>query len=186
MSETMSAAPQTPAHATADAAAAPADASASVSPAAKAKAKAAAKPKAKADRKTRADAKSGSGKPAVAPAAAPAKKKATAAVVPAERDAKARKPKLVRDSFTMPKDEYAAIESLKQRLALQGTPAKKSELLRAGLVLLNGLQDAALAKAMQAIPLLKTGRPRAEPAKTAPAAPAKTAKTAKPRADKKN
>ncbi|MDT0137037.1 hypothetical protein [Acidovorax sp. PRC11] len=185
MSDSTSAAPQS-AHATADAAAAPASASASSAPAARAKAKAGAKPKAKADRKTRADAKSGSGKPAAAPAATPAKKKAAAAALPAERDAKARKPKLVRDSFTMPKDEYAAIENLKQRLALQGTPAKKSELLRAGLVLLNGLQDAALAKAMQAIPSLKTGRPRAEPAKTEPVAPAKAAKTAKPRADKKN
>lgn len=181
MSDSTSAAPSS-APATADAAAAPA--SASAAPAAKAKPKASAKPKAKADRKTRADAKNGGGKPAPAPAAIPAKKKPAASAVPAERDAKARKPKLVRDSFTMPKDEYAAIESLKQRLSLQGTPAKKSELLRAGLVLLNGLQDAALAKAMQAVPSLKTGRPRAERADAEPKQPT-PAKTAKPRAGKK-
>ena len=182
MSDSTSAAPSS-APATADAAAAPA--SAPAAPSAKAKPKASAKPKAKADRKARADAKNGSGKPAPAPAATPAKKKpAATTATPAERDAKARKPKLVRDSFTMPKDEYAAIESLKQRLSLQGTPAKKSELLRAGLVLLNGLQDAALAKAMQAIPSLKTGRPRAERADAEPKQPT-PAKTAKPRAGKK-
>ncbi len=182
MSDSTSAAPSS-APATADAAAAPA--STSAAPAAKAQPKASAKPKAKADRKTRADAKNGGSKPAPARAATAAKKKAAATpAAPAERDAKARKPKLVRDSFTMPKDEYAAIESLKQRLALQGTPAKKSELLRAGLVLLSGLQDAALAKAMQAVPSLKTGRPRAEPADSAQKQPT-AAKTTKPRAGKK-
>lgn len=183
MSDSTSAAPSS-APATADAAAA-APASASAAPAAKAQPKASAKPKAKAERKTRADAKNGGSKPTPAPATTAAKKKTAATPAsPAERDAKARKPKLVRDSFTMPKDEYAAIESLKQRLSLQGTPAKKSELLRAGLVLLSGLQDAALAKAMQAVPSLKTGRPRAEPADSAQKQPT-AAKTAKPRAGKK-
>lgn len=180
MSDSTSAAPQS-APATADSTAI--SAGASTASAAKAKATASAKPKAKADRSSRPEDKKGGSKPAAAPAAPSAKKKAAGPAVSAERDAKARKPKLVRDSFTMPKDEYAVIERLKQRLAIQGTPAKKSELLRAGLVLLNGLQDAALAKAMQAIPSLKTGRPRAEPAKTEPAAPAKAAK---PRAGKKD
>ncbi|WCM91360.1 hypothetical protein M5C99_13150 [Acidovorax sp. NCPPB 2350] len=78
-------------------------------------------------------------------------------------DSKPRKPKLVRDSFTIPKDEYAAIDELKQRLAERGTPAKKSELLRAGLKLLSSLTDAALEKAMQAVPSIKTGRPKATP-----------------------
>ena len=60
----------------------------------------------------------------------------------------------------MPKDEYAAIDALKQRAAALARPAKKSELLRAGLKLLAGLDDAALQAALQAVPAIKTGRPK--------------------------
>ncbi|GAD24843.1 hypothetical protein [Acidovorax sp. MR-S7] len=103
-------------------------------------------------------------KPKAAPRAA-AKKAAppapAPAPAPADKDAKPRKPKLVRDSFTIPKDEYAAIDTLKQRATAQAHPAKKSELLRAGLKLLSGLDDAALLAALQAVPAIKTGRPKA-------------------------
>jgi hypothetical protein len=70
-----------------------------------------------------------------------------------------KKPKLVRDSFTMPKQEYAAIESLKARSLAAGIAVKKSELLRAGLMALTALNDAALKQALAAVPTLKTGRP---------------------------
>jgi len=75
---------------------------------------------------------------------------------------KARKPKLVRDSFTIPKSEYAAIEALKTRAIAQGTSVKKSELLRAGLMLLVKADEAAFKAAIAAVPSLKTGRPVAE------------------------
>ena len=65
----------------------------------------------------------------------------------------------MRDSFTIPKDEYAAIETLNQRCATLAHPVKKSELLRAGLKVLAGMPDAALRKAIQAVPSIKTGRP---------------------------
>lgn len=90
--------------------------------------------------------------PAPTPAPVPA---------PADKEAKTRKPKLVRDGFTMPKDEYAAIDALKQRAATLGRPVKKSELLRAGLKLLLGLNDDALITALQALTTIKTGRPKA-------------------------
>jgi hypothetical protein len=93
------------------------------------------------------------------------------------KEGKAKKPKLVRDSFTIPKDEYAAIETLKQRCAALAQPVKKSELLRAGLKVLTGMSDAALRKAVQAVPSIKTGRPKAEQAQAAPA-PAPTPKKA--------
>ncbi|HEX2010600.1 MAG TPA: hypothetical protein VJN44_06645, partial [Roseateles sp.] len=54
---------------------------------------------------------------------------------------KPAKIKLVRDSFTMPADEYAALGALKQRALASAHPAKKSELLRAGVKLLAGLSD---------------------------------------------
>ncbi len=72
---------------------------------------------------------------------------------------KDKKPKLVRDSFTIPKEEYAAIESLKIRAMTMGLAIKKSELLRAGLMALTGLSDAKLKAALVAVPTLKTGRP---------------------------
>jgi len=75
------------------------------------------------------------------------------------KEPKERKPKLVRDSFTIPKTEYAVLEALKQRAAQAGAPAKKSEVLRAGIKALAGLTDAAFADAMKAVPSLKTGRP---------------------------
>jgi hypothetical protein len=73
-----------------------------------------------------------------------------------------KKPKLVRDSFTIPKSEYAAVDALKSRAVALGTAVKKSELLRAGLKLLTGLSDGAYLDALSAIPTLKTGRPRSE------------------------
>ena len=75
---------------------------------------------------------------------------------------KAAKIKLMRDSFTMPSDEYAAFGTLKQRALLAAHPVKKSELLRAGIKLLVGLSDAALLRALKSVPAIKTGRPKAK------------------------
>lgn len=87
--------------------------------------------------------------------------KVAAAPVP-EKEAKLRKPKLVRDSFTFPKDEYVGIEALKLRAAQLSHPAKKSEILRAGLKALANMSDTALRTALQAVPAIKTGRPKSE------------------------
>ncbi len=73
---------------------------------------------------------------------------------------KPRKPKLVRDSFTIPKDEYAALAELKQRCAKLAQPSKKSELLRAGIKALAAMSDKSLLAALKAIPAIKTGRPK--------------------------
>ena len=94
--------------------------------------------------------------------AAPAKAKAakTVKATPAPTVEKTKKPKLVRDSFTIPKLEYAVLDDLKQRAAQLGTPAKKSEVLRAGIKALATLSDAAFKAAMAAVPAIKTGRPK--------------------------
>ena len=81
-----------------------------------------------------------------APAAAAGKAKAVQATTKAGKAAaspKAKKPKLVRDSFTIPKTEYAVLEELKARAARLGRPAKKSEVLRAGVQALAAMADAA-------------------------------------------
>lgn len=76
-----------------------------------------------------------------------------------ESKVKTRKAKMERDSFTMPKDEYAQITILKARLLALGQPAKKSELLRAGIKLLAAMTDNTLKTTLAAIPVIKTGRP---------------------------
>lgn len=73
---------------------------------------------------------------------------------------KIKKPKLVRDSFTIPKDEYGVLAELKQRCIKLEHPAKKSELLRAGIKALAGLSDKSLLAALKAVPSIKTGRPK--------------------------
>jgi hypothetical protein len=108
-------------------------------------------------------------KPASRPAnksAASPTKKATAKptvkaapVAQAAAETKLKKPKLVRDSFTFPKDEYQAIAGLKQKALGLKHNAKKSEILRAGLKLLSSLNDKAFLAALNNVPALKTGRP---------------------------
>jgi hypothetical protein len=68
--------------------------------------------------------------------------------------------KLVRDSFTMPADDFALVGVLKSRALQVQRPAKKSELLRAGLKALSALSPQALAKALDALAPVKAGRPK--------------------------
>jgi hypothetical protein len=93
------------------------------------------------------------------PAAKPAAVAAPPEAAKAPKVEKPKKPKLVRDSFTIPKAEYAVLEQLKARAAKSGNPAKKSEVLRAGIKVLEALGDVAFAAALAAVPALKTGRP---------------------------
>ena len=72
---------------------------------------------------------------------------------------KPKKPKLVRDSFTIPKVEYVVLEALKLRAAKLTRAVKKSELLRAGIKALAALSDAAFLSALEKVPAIKTGRP---------------------------
>lgn len=95
-------------------------------------------------------------------AAAPAPAAKAAPVPKPPKADKPRKPKLVRDSFTIPKAEYAVLEELKKRAASLAHPSKKSEVLRAGIKALSALPDSALLEALKAVPAIKTGRPKSE------------------------
>jgi hypothetical protein len=106
-------------------------------------------------------------KPATKPAAKPAIKPATkAAAKPAGKQAAKAAPQarpvLVRDSFTMPEQEYAVLGAVKQACLKAGFEVKKSELLRAGVALLGQLDVASLRAVLGALPQLKTGRPPAK------------------------
>lgn len=72
---------------------------------------------------------------------------------------KAKKVKLVRDSFAMPKLEYLVLEELKLRSGKLGNSIKKSELIRAGIKALASLPDSRFLAALKAVPTIKTGRP---------------------------
>lgn len=78
---------------------------------------------------------------------------------PAAKTAKAKKAKLVRDSFTMPAVEHALIDAIKKRCLAQGLAARKSEVLRAALASLAGLEDESVASAIRSLEPVKTGRP---------------------------
>jgi hypothetical protein len=59
-------------------------------------------------------------------------------------DKKLAKTKLVRDRFTIPETEYEQLVELKKRLSALGFSIKKSELVRAGLLLLGAMDDTKL------------------------------------------
>ena len=125
---------------------------------AKAPAKVATKPTAVATKPAVKAAPKAAAKVATKPAAKPAVK-AAAPKAAAPKVEKAKKPKMVRDSFTIPKNEYDVLDSLKQRAVKLGSPAKKTELIRAGMKAIAALSDAAFKAALAAVPSLKTGRP---------------------------
>jgi hypothetical protein len=104
--------------------------------------------------------------PAKAPQAKPTQAKATQAKVSDKKKAaapakvaKEKKVKVVRDSFTLPKNELLQITEMKKRAMALGVEVKKSELIRAGLKALAGMADTAFKKAMAQVPTIKTGRP---------------------------
>lgn len=78
---------------------------------------------------------------------------------PADKAKKERKTKLIRDSFKFPEIEYRTFDALKSRCLAKGYAAKKSELVRAGLLALAAMSDEDLLKSVSAVEKLKTGRP---------------------------
>ena len=66
---------------------------------------------------------------------------------------------VVRDSFTLPEDDYQLIDLLRQRCLKNGVSATKSEIVRAGMHSLNILDDKALIEVLQRLEKIKTGRP---------------------------
>lgn len=77
----------------------------------------------------------------------------------ADKAEKLKRPKLVRDSFTIPEDEYKKIRVLKARCLEYGLELKKSELLRAGLAALEGMDRKQFEEIVNKVERLKTGRP---------------------------
>ncbi len=120
----------------------------------------AAKPSAKPQAAPKAAAKPAAKKPAPKAPAPMAAKPVMVKAPPAPAKPPKLKAKLVRDSFTMPQSDFGLIAVLKERALGFKRPTKKSELLRAGLQSLAGLNDASLQAALNALAPLKPGRPK--------------------------
>lgn len=85
---------------------------------------------------------------------------AASAVNAAPAKEKIKKAKLVRDSFTMPEAEYAVLGHVKKACLSAGIEAKKSQLLRVGLLLLSKTDVASLKTLIANLEPLKAGRPK--------------------------
>jgi hypothetical protein len=76
------------------------------------------------------------------------------------KEAKPKKVKLIRDSFTMPSFDYDLIDALKIKALNGKVVLKKSQLLRAGLLSLNKLDSKELIALVGTLAVVKTGRPK--------------------------
>ena len=102
--------------------------------------------------------------PSKVPAKVPAKTQATTKTSPSqtvpkvlktEKTQKVKKPKMVREAFSMLKNEYEILSRLKVRAGKMSYQVKKSELLRAGIKALEAMNDAAFASSLAAVLSLK-------------------------------
>lgn len=86
--------------------------------------------------------------------------KAAAKDAPKRVEKKSKRVKVVRDSFTMPENEYQKIAEIKSTCLKAKMHVKKSEVLRAGLKVLAGLDSARLKLVLKSLEKIKTGRPK--------------------------
>ena len=77
----------------------------------------------------------------------------------AKKAKKEHKKKVIRDSFTMPQNEYSKIAEIKAICQKSKMHVKKSEVLRAGLIMLAALNAAQLKQKLGSLEKIKTGRP---------------------------
>ncbi|MDV3351307.1 hypothetical protein QGP82_21565 [Leptothoe sp. LEGE 181152] len=70
------------------------------------------------------------------------------------------KPKVIRDSFSLPKDDYGLIKVLQKRYLGLTQSINKSEVIRVGLHALVKMPDTELIKAISTLKKVKTGRPK--------------------------
>ena len=75
------------------------------------------------------------------------------------KDAPPLKEKVIRDSFTLPSRDYELIATIRQRCLKLAVNATKSEVIRAGLHILESLSDEELVQVIERLEKVKTGRP---------------------------
>ncbi|CCD30319.1 hypothetical protein CAGGBEG34_800002 [Candidatus Glomeribacter gigasporarum BEG34] len=73
---------------------------------------------------------------------------------------KKRPLKVVRDTFSIPESDYLLLNKCKNRGIEFKCVVNKSEIVRAGLILLNKLPDEEFVKALKLVKKIKMGRPK--------------------------
>ncbi|MBD1895538.1 hypothetical protein H6F50_18810 [Coleofasciculus sp. FACHB-712] len=87
------------------------------------------------------------------------KSEVTPQVEAQSREEQVKKERVIRDSFTLPCEDYELISAIRQRCLNSAVNVAKSEVIRAGLHALNDLPDEALLKVIESLTKIKTGRP---------------------------
>lgn len=72
---------------------------------------------------------------------------------------KPERERVIRDSFTLPASDYQRIARIKERALQASFHVNKSEIMRAGLLILDELPEAELTSALRRVEKIKTGRP---------------------------
>ena len=80
-------------------------------------------------------------------------------VKPSIKKSRIVKPKVIRDSFSFPEQDYLKISELKKTCLAAGIHVKKGEILRAGLHLLTKLNLDELKQVVEQVEKVQTGRP---------------------------
>lgn len=65
---------------------------------------------------------------------------------------------VIRDTFSMPKNDYALIDKIKVKALKQQTMVTKSEIIRAGLIFLDSVPSTELKDLLRKVVRIKTGR----------------------------
>lgn len=77
-----------------------------------------------------------------------------------EKSKEIDKLKMIRDSFTLPENDYALIDKIKFDCMKAGISANKSEIIRAGLHALSSMNQNELKESMSLVNRIKPGRPK--------------------------
>lgn len=101
-------------------------------------------------------------KPVVKPLAKPVAKAPTKAVEKSLKPLPAKKPKLVRDSFTLPQADHDLIKQCKKIAVTSGRETKKSEVIRAAMQSFAAMSQAQQLAAYTKLEPIAVGRPKAK------------------------
>ena len=101
-------------------------------------------------------------KPVVKPLAKPVAKAPTKAVEKSLKPLLAKKPKLVRDSFTLPQADHDLIKQCKKIAVTSGRETKKSEVIRAAMQSFAAMSQAQQLAAYTKLEPIAVGRPKAK------------------------
>lgn len=76
-----------------------------------------------------------------------------------EPEKQKKQKRVVRDSFTLPGDDYELITTIRERCLDSRVTINKSEVIRAGLHALNEMSETELLATVESLTKIKTGRP---------------------------